>query len=170
MCELEKVDILWIREELKEHGRFFESIAASLLVEKVNDQSTNFSKICRVICEEINDYVYEINDLVTRDIDSFMEWLNKNNSHDNVDVYIDRLNDDIDFAKNFIINAYVYDFLNFPVELSVKDDNYDEYFSFGYRDFNADLYDTHGYDLEEINSILEQTDLEKLERKEYGNN
>lgn len=61
-------------------------------------------------------------------------------------------------------------YLNFPVELSVKDDNYDAYFSFDYRDFNADLCDTHGYDLEEINSVLEQAGLEKLERKEYGNN
>lgn len=158
-------DIARVSNVARRHKRFFESIVTSLSVEKVNEQSTNFSKICRVICKEINDYVYEINDLVTRDIDSFMEWVNKNNSHDNVDVYIDRLNDDIYFAKNFIINAYVYDFLNFPVELSVKDDNYDAYFSFGYEDFNTDLYDTHGYDLEEINLILGQAGLEKLESK-----
>lgn len=160
LCDIARVDNV-----ARRHKRFFKNIVTSLLGETVNNQSTARSRVCRVICEEINDYVYEINDLATSDIDRFIQWLDKNNLHGDVNSYIYRLNADMFFAKNFIINVFVYDFPEFPEKLSVKDNNYEAYFGFGYADFIADLYDTREDEIEVINSILEQAGFNKLERK-----
>lgn len=138
-------DLEEIEKVAKKHKNFFQEIEENI--------SKKSSEVRDFIVEEIRCNVYDINDSLNSDLKDLLTEL-ENYFGNNVDSYIDRLQEQMKYARNFIINAYADFVFNYG---GISED----YFM---NDIN-EYYQKEEFDVNEINSILEDAKFEKLPLK-----
>lgn len=138
-------DLEEIEKVAKKHKNFFHEIEEN--ISKKSSEARDF------IVEEIRCNVYDINDSLNSDLKDLLTEL-ENYFGNDADSYIDRLQEQMKYARNFIINAYA-DFVFKYGGIS------EDYFM---NDIN-EYYQKEEFDVNEINSILEDAKFEKLPLK-----
>ena len=138
-------DLVEIEKVAKKHKNFFQEIEENI--------SKKSSEVRDFIVEEIRCNVYDINDSLNSDLKDLLTELEKYFGND-ADSYIDRLQEQMKYARNFIINAYADFVFNYG---GISED----YFM---NDIN-EYYQKEEFDVNEINSILEDAKFEKLPLK-----
>lgn len=138
-------DLEEIEKVAKKHKNFFQEIEENI--------SKKSSEVRDFIVEEIRCNVYDINDSLNSDLKDLLTEL-ENYFGNDADSYIDRLQEQMKYARNFIINAYADFVFNYE---GISED----YFM---NDIN-EYYQKEEFDVNEINSILEDAKFEKLPLK-----
>lgn len=138
-------DLVEIEKVAKKHKNFFQEIEEN--ISKKSSEARDF------IIEAVGCNVYDINDSLNSDLEDLLAELEEYFGND-ADSYIDRLQEQMKYARNFIINAYA-DFVFKYGGIS------EDYFM---NDIN-EYYQKEEFDVNEINSILEDAKFEKLPLK-----
>lgn len=138
-------ELVKIEKISNKHKNFFLEIERN--ISKTTSESRDF------IVEAISGNVYDINESLNGDIRVLLAEIETYFAND-VDSYIDRLQKQMKYARDFIINAYadfVFGFGGY----------YEDYFL---NDFTV-YYQQEEFDDNEVNSILEDAGFEKLPLK-----
>lgn len=138
-------ELVKIEKISKKHRKFFLEIERN--ISKITSESRDF------IVEAISGNVFDINESLNGNIGVLLSELETYFAND-ADSYIDRLQKQMKYARNFIINTYadfVFGFGGY----------YEDYFL---NDFTV-YYQQKEFDVNEVNSILEDAGFKKLPLK-----
>lgn len=146
MNKVTKEDLVRIEKVANEHRNFYQKIIRN--ISKIRTDSRVY------IVDAISAIVYYFNDSLNSDLKHLLTEL-ENFFGNDADSYIDRLQKQKKGARNFIINTYANFVFNFGLDLE----------NFFFKDF-TEYYQREEFDVNEINSILEDARLEKLPLKD----